>query len=102
MGTTACRKIQERCNTVSLRASFWERAVAIAADLLLINLIIAVIGLALTGATGGQARKPSAAARRRPGSCASRLSYHCFVTDTRNDRGSSGWKWMSLAAGPAG
>jgi uncharacterized RDD family membrane protein YckC len=36
------------------------------------------------------------------GSCASWTSYHCFVTDTRIDRGSSGWKWISLATGPAG
>lgn len=40
----------------SSRASCWDRAVALAVDLLLINLLIAVIGLALTGVTGGKVR----------------------------------------------
>lgn len=39
-----------------MRAGSWDRAVAIAVDLLLINLLIAVIGLALTGVTGGKVR----------------------------------------------
>lgn len=38
------------------RAGFWDRATAIAVDLLIINLVIAVIGLALTGVADAKVR----------------------------------------------
>jgi hypothetical protein len=41
----ASRTVQ---SPASLRAGFWDRAVAIAVGLLLISLLVAVIGLALT------------------------------------------------------
>jgi uncharacterized RDD family membrane protein YckC len=39
-----------------VQAGFWHRAIALAIDILLINLVVAVIGLALTAVTGGTIR----------------------------------------------
>lgn len=52
----ASRTVQ---SPASMRAGFWDRAVALAIDLLIINLLIAIIGLALTGMTGGNVRVAS-------------------------------------------
>ncbi len=46
----------DRHAAVGARAGFWRRLVALGIDLLLVNLLVVVTGLALTGLTGGKVR----------------------------------------------